>query len=192
MPKKQIDFQKTVIYKIVCNDLTVEYKYVGMTTDFAKRKSCHKRVCNFVNDKRYNYKVYEIIRANGGWINWTMIQIEAYPCSTNVEARLKEREWYETLNATMNIRRPFRSGLEKKEEGNEYSKAYNETHKEQITEYQKTYKIINKEKIKEKNRLYYENNKEKALIYQNAYNALNKEQINKKKRDNREKNKNKV
>jgi hypothetical protein len=26
--------------------------------------------------KRYNLKLYQIIRANGGWDNWDMIEIE--------------------------------------------------------------------------------------------------------------------
>ena len=34
MPRKEIDYSKTVIYKIVCNDLNVKDVYVGHTTDF--------------------------------------------------------------------------------------------------------------------------------------------------------------
>ena len=39
MPRKAIDYSRTIIYKIVCNDLNVEECYVGSTTDFSKRKS---------------------------------------------------------------------------------------------------------------------------------------------------------
>ena len=42
MPRKEIDYSKTVIYKIVCNDLNVKDVYVGHTTDFTKRKATHK------------------------------------------------------------------------------------------------------------------------------------------------------
>ena len=31
MPKKIIDYSKTIIYKIVCNDLTITEVYVGHT-----------------------------------------------------------------------------------------------------------------------------------------------------------------
>lgn len=203
MPKTPVDYQKTVIYKIVCNDLAVTYTYVGMTTDFIKRKSCHKSKCYNIKDKKYNFKLYEIIRANGGWINWTMLQIEAYPCSTDVEARLKEREWYETLNATMNTVRPFRSEEERKEQMKEYlalnkeqiaeqRKEYMALNKVKIAQYQKEYKVLNKEKLTEQAKLYYENNKEKIALYQNEYNNTHKEQIAEQKKAYYEKNKNKV
>ena len=38
MPRKETDYSKTVIYKIVCNDLTITDIYVGHTTDFVVRK----------------------------------------------------------------------------------------------------------------------------------------------------------
>jgi hypothetical protein len=38
MPKTTIDYSKTVIYKIVCNDLDVKDIYIGSTTEFTKRK----------------------------------------------------------------------------------------------------------------------------------------------------------
>ena len=54
MPKKEIDYQNTIIYKIVCNDLNVKDVYVGHTTDFTKRKSHHKSSCNNHNSKVHN------------------------------------------------------------------------------------------------------------------------------------------
>ncbi len=39
MPKKIIDFSKTIIYKIVCNDLNITDVYVGRTTNFINRKA---------------------------------------------------------------------------------------------------------------------------------------------------------
>ena len=38
MPKKNIDYSKTIIYKIVCNDLNIIDVYVGQTTNFTKKK----------------------------------------------------------------------------------------------------------------------------------------------------------
>ena len=85
MPKKNIDYSKALIYKIVCNDLNIKDCYVGSTTDFTKRKGHHKRGCNNVNTKCYNYNVYQFIRANGGWDNWTMVLVENYPCENKLE-----------------------------------------------------------------------------------------------------------
>jgi hypothetical protein len=94
MPKKPMDFSRTIVYQICCKDLLVTYKYVGHTTDFTKRKSHHKSSCNISTCKGYNLKVYQTIRDNGGWDNWEMIEIEKYPCNDANEATARERYWY--------------------------------------------------------------------------------------------------
>ena len=55
MTKKTIDYSKALIYKIVCNDVTVKECYVGSTTSFTKRKCKHKNCCNNKNIKGHNY-----------------------------------------------------------------------------------------------------------------------------------------
>ena len=42
MPIQNIKYNNTLIYKIVCNDLNIKDVYVGHTTDFRRRKNCHK------------------------------------------------------------------------------------------------------------------------------------------------------
>ena len=66
MPKVNVNYENTVIYKIVCNDLNITDCYVGSTTDFTTRKSHHKSSCNNETDSRYHLKVYKMIRDNGG------------------------------------------------------------------------------------------------------------------------------
>jgi hypothetical protein len=122
MPPQKVDYSKTIIYKICCNDLLVTDVYVGHTTEFIKRKYCHKNNCNNQNVKAYNFKVYETIRANGGWDNWTMVQIEEYPCQNSNQAGARERYFYELLNARMNKCVPDRSH-------NESQKAYYQANK---------------------------------------------------------------
>jgi len=39
MPKKEIDYSNTIIYKIVCRDLNIKECYVGHTTNFTKQKT---------------------------------------------------------------------------------------------------------------------------------------------------------
>lgn len=129
MPKTAIDYSRTIIYKIVCDDLNVNNCYIGSTTNFTKRKTQHKKSCNNVNDKDHNIFVYQVIRENGGWDNWSMIEIEKYPCNDKNEALHRERYWIETLKADLNKIRPIRTIEEKFE----YYKQYyckNKEHKQ--------------------------------------------------------------
>jgi hypothetical protein len=106
MPRIAIDYSKTVIYKIVCNDLTVNDVYVGSTTDFTRRKSEHKHHCNNPISKKYNFNVYQSIRSNGGWENWSMILIENFPCENGNESLARERSWVDELGANLNKQVP--------------------------------------------------------------------------------------
>ena len=109
MPLNPIDYQKTILYKIVCRDLAVTDIYVGHTTNWNNRKGIHKSNGNKPFPKTINVKLYVTIRANGGWDNWEMVQIEEFPCKTRNEAAARERYWYETLNANLNMKNPNRS-----------------------------------------------------------------------------------
>jgi len=132
MPRKEINYLNTIIYKFVCNDLNIKDTYVGHTTDFIKRKATHKSVCHNLDNKSYNLKVYKTIRENGGWVNWSMIEIEKYPCGDSNEACSRERYWYELLNANMNTVCPTFNVEKRKEYEKEYydnnKKKFNEKH----------------------------------------------------------------
>jgi len=104
MPKIDIDYSNTIIYKIFCKDESVNDVYVGHTTNFIKRKYSHKVACNNLNNK---LKIYNIIRENGGWSNWDMIEIAKYNCNDHTEARIKEQEHYEMLKSTLNSCPPY-------------------------------------------------------------------------------------
>lgn len=134
MPRCDIDYSNTVIYKIVSNDLTITFTYVGHTTDFTKRKNKHKTDCNNSNSKSYNLKLYETIRESGGWDNWTMVLIENYKCNSGEEARKKERYWYEFYNADLNMRSPFISDEERVERNNKQKKKYYTENVDKINE----------------------------------------------------------
>ena len=80
MPRTSIDYSKTVIYKIVNNDLNITDCYIGHTTNFINRKNHHKNDCYNENSKKYNRKIYKIIRNSiNGWDDWIMLEIEKYP-----------------------------------------------------------------------------------------------------------------
>lgn len=103
MPRKNINHSNTIIFKLVCNDLNIKKFYINSTTEFTKRKYEYKKHItneNLNTDKMNINKVemYEFIRSNGGWNNWSMIEIEKFPCVDLNEANSRERYWYEIIN----------------------------------------------------------------------------------------------
>jgi hypothetical protein len=160
MPRTPIDYSNTIIYKIVCNDDSITDLYVGSTTDFKRRKSSHKNSCNNINNNAHNYKLYKLIRENGGWYNWTMLEVEKFNCIDGNEARAKERDVYNQLKPSMNSIKPQITDIE---------------YIEQITEYNKQYYKLNKDKIYKQTTKYYELNKDKVYKQKKQYNELNKD-----------------
>ena len=72
MPKIDIDYSNTIIYKITCNDESISDVYVGHTTNFVQRKHAHKISCTNIKSPNYKCRLYNVIRNNGGWDNWKM------------------------------------------------------------------------------------------------------------------------
>lgn len=165
MPKINVIYENCVMYKIVCKDLNITDCYIGHTTSFTKRKYSHKTDCSNINSKKYHFKVYDVIRKNGGWINWTMIEIEKYPCKDGNEARARERYWIEQLNGTLNKIIPTRKRIkyQQTEERKQKNKNYYEMHINEKKEYDTIYRLNNKEKKKELDRLYREKHHNKLF-----------------------------
>jgi hypothetical protein len=162
-----VNYHNSIIYKICCKDVNIKKIYVGSTANALRvRKSKHKSSCNNENNKNYNLYVYQFIRQNGGFDNWSMIEIEKYKCENKQELHKRERFYIEELNAELNKVIPNRS-LEE----------WYKDNKETILEKNKEYRIDNKEKIAEINKQYYENNKETITEYKKEYYEKNKETI---------------
>jgi hypothetical protein len=136
MPRKPIDYSKAMIYTISKGDLV----YVGSTTDFTKRKSQHKAVCNNEKDRHYISPVYMMIRENGGWDTFTMKPYKLFPCKTKMELLIEEERVRREL-ATMNKSKAIRS----QEEATEYRKDYYIENKVEKLEWQKQYHIEHKD-----------------------------------------------
>jgi hypothetical protein len=101
---------KTLIYKIVCNDLNVLDSYVASTLNYKSRKNSHKSNCYNNFSPQYNNKLYTFIRENGGWDNFTMVLIEEYLYNgSKLVAKARERYWFEQLNTGLNTNSPQRS-----------------------------------------------------------------------------------
>lgn len=171
MPRQEIDYSKCLIYKLCCNNPTITDIYIGHTTDKIRRKQGHKNTYNNPNSKKYNYYVYEFIRNNGGWNNWSMIVVEEYPCENKNQAELRERHWIETESATLNTYIPTRTHKEYCEENKEKYKKLKKMHSEKY-----------KEEYKERHKLYYEERKEKIKEQRQTYYEEHKEEINEKNR----------
>jgi hypothetical protein len=130
MPRVPIDYKETIIYKLVCNDTNVKHCYVGHTTNFAKRKYTHKINCNYESSSHYNLKKYQIIRQHGGFDNWSMIEIEKYPCNDLQEATARERYHHDLLGSDMNSQVPGRSDAE-------YNRYYAQKHFDRLKQKQR-------------------------------------------------------
>ena len=119
MPRTAINYDNTIIYKIqhVDDDTLL---YVGHTTDFTKRKSAHKANLNNTNNKAFNYKVYQMIRNNGGWDMFRMIEIKQFKCCNKREAEAEEDRVMRELKGTLNTNRAFLTDQDKKDDKKEY------------------------------------------------------------------------
>ena len=206
MPKIPINYSKTFIYKLCCNEPDIKDIYVGHTTNLIKRKNQHKTACN----TNKSFKVYFVINEHGGFDNWSMIQLEEFSCNNKREAEAKEREWIEKLNASLNSSNPYAQYVENpveyqkkwyeqkkdiilenkkinynenKGKNIEYQKEYYQENKDKIKDYLKEYCKINKEKIKEDKKIYREKNKEKIKKSINDWNEKNKDKINTKNKE---------
>ena len=131
MPKEPINYSKSIIYKIYCNDSSITEIYIGSTTNFKLRKCQHKSACYNDKSKKINMKIYKFINDNGGWDNFSMIPIIEYPCENKIQLLIKEEEYRKELNSNLNSCNSY-SGIEyknNKEYMREYSKKYRENKK---------------------------------------------------------------
>jgi len=180
MPKIPPDYSHTIIYKICCKDISINDIYIGHTTNFIQRKNSHKTSCCNENDKKYNQYVYKFIRNNGGFDNWSMIQIEERNCKNKRDAEAIEHYWIETLASKLNSNKPYAMC---KEEPQLYKKCWYEEKKEEILEKAKENYQENKELILEKAKQYAQENKEKITEYQKQYAQENKQKISEQKKE---------
>jgi hypothetical protein len=179
-----MDYKNGVIYKIVCKDKDITDCYVGSSCSLRSRKCAHKNSCNNENNKAYNYPVYRFIRDNGGWDNWQFIIIEKYPCEDKTELCIRERYWFEKLNASLNGRYPQRNIKEWKEDNKEYYEEYYENNKEHYKEHYKE----NKQEIRKYQNEYYKEKLSVKVECQICGSVVNRKYLTKHKKTNKCKN----
>ena len=84
MPRVNINFQQTVIYKIE-NTNKPELFYIGHTTDFVKRKNLHK-TASTKEPKGMHKSLHQMIQDNGGFDVFKMLEIKKFSCLDKNEA----------------------------------------------------------------------------------------------------------
>ena len=151
-----------IFYKFACLDSSVELCYVGSTANWKQRKQRHKNNCNNENSKKYNYKVYTLIRANGGWDNFKMIEIGKQEQLTLRQAEFIEEQYRVELNANMNGQRCFRTEKEKQDYHKEHSKEWRENNKERLKKYAQTETAKAKQSLA--NKKYYDKKKAETAL----------------------------
>jgi len=135
MPKVDIDYSKTIIYKICFNDQPI---YIGSTTNFIKRKNQHK-----YNSINKNCPLYKTIRDYGGFEKFQMLPIEEFKCKNKIQAVIREQHYINELKPSLNINRAF-TGIT---DTNNYAKQYKEIFKQELLEKKKIYYDQNKDEI---------------------------------------------
>ena len=176
MPKVPIDYSNTIIYKLVNYDCP-ELSYVGSTTNRTRRKQEHKCCVTNPNNKAYNRKVYKMIRENGGWESWHMVDIKAFPCANRREAEAEEDKIMQELKANMNSQKAHLTEEYKKQYRKTYNAEYRDTHKEQHKEQLQKYRDAHKEEIKQCNIAYRDAHKEEIKEKYKKYTEANKDKI---------------
>ena len=176
-----VDYSKTIIYKLYCNNPDVKEFYIGHTSNLYERKRRHKTCCNSNTEKNtaYNRKVYRIIRENGGFDNWKFEILETANLKNKDEAETLERDYVERLKPLCNFELPGQfidNNIQK------YKHENYEKNKEKVLERAKTYYEENKEDKLEYQKNYAKENTEKIADYQKEYRKKNKEELSKQKK----------
>ena len=163
---------ESVIYKIHCLDNSCDFVYFGSTKDYKARKRLHKFDCNNINGKNYNSKIYDTIRANGGFGNWIMEIVEVFPCENKRDLLIREQWYIDSAKGKINSIRAYVSEEQRKVNKKETKKQYYLAHKDEVLEYQKQYNLTNKDKVRERSRLYNLANKERLLEDKNQIESI--------------------
>ena len=103
-----INYRKSFIYKIQHKENKF-LCYIGSTCNLRARRNRHKSHCTNVNSPHHNYKLYTMIRSNGGWDAFNMIVVEEVDCETKQQLCIREEKTINEYNPTMNTIKAYRS-----------------------------------------------------------------------------------
>ena len=99
-----VKYQNAIIYKLCCDNPNIKEIYINGTCNLARRRHLHKSECGIDTNKNYNNYVYQFIRNNGGWNNWSIIMIEQFKdCKSKLELDKKVRDYMVEYKATLHM-----------------------------------------------------------------------------------------
>ena len=113
---KKTNLSMSYVYKICCKNQEIKDCYVGSTNNIKKRIQDHKT--NILSNNKYQLKLYDFIRENGGRDNWEFIILEENIIPDNLTER--EKFWIEKINSNLNSVVPGRTKKEYNGEGGIY------------------------------------------------------------------------
>ena len=108
-----------------------------------------------------------------------MVLINTTECENSLEAKKREREYIEELNATLNRVRPFITAEEAKDKNKETTKIYHHENAEREMDYRQR----NKDRIKEYNKQYQSENKERIAQQRKQHYEEHRDEINKRRKE---------
>jgi hypothetical protein len=118
---KRVWYIYKMIYTIYKISIAGE-DYIGSTRDLKQRIGTHKFSCNTPSDHNYHYKLYQHIRANGGYDCCEITPIEEFDCETKRQAECREEHWRREYKSLLNMKRAYQTENERILQSRESSK----------------------------------------------------------------------
>ena len=135
------------IYKIQ-HKTKSELLYIGSTINLSRRRCTHKNNSDNLN---INSKLFQLIRANGGWSQFDCNILIKVKCNNFAELRKKENEVIQVLQPSMNSKNAVNLISR-----SDYNKKYREINKDKLIKYQIQYRQLCKNKLNLAKELYNE------------------------------------
>ena len=149
------------IYIIRSKEPSLHDIYIGSCEDMRSRVRVHKYNCYNENSHRHNLKVYQYIRANGGWENWEMVQIGSVWNKATKPLFQIEQDYIDNYKPSLNCKRAYRSEEYIKEYKKQNIKQWREKNKDHTLKYDKEYYQKNRDHRLEHAKEHYEKNKDR-------------------------------
>jgi len=152
---RKANYQNGKVY-IIISKIDRTMTYIGSTCESLSKRLCNHRAASKLA-KNKNFRIYQYFLEHG-WANAEISLLETCPCKNKMELLMKEREYKDKLNPSLNMINPYTTDDEKKKQ----KKKREELHKEKIKQQHKQWEEQHKEKRKEQNKKWHEQHKTKT------------------------------